>query len=322
MVSLVRVSAILCAVFVLTTIPTVSMPSVAAPIVRYYGYSFNWSGYSIVAGGEIFKTPLGNKYWISTEENPIYPYTVSYVYGEWIVPEIRDGTTGFMADVAVWVGMDGYDSNSVEQIGTSSEYNPYTGEITYSAWWEVYPKFSHRIHAMTVNPGDRISAYVRFIPQGKSKVVPDRGHFELSLTDMTTGESFTIVQGPLQPGFYKRSSAEWVVERAAFYNPSTKQAYFAELSEFTDPVVFIDCQAGIMAPDGVTINYDRMWMVAPFPPGYGYGDAYGTSTKRYVIAETDLRSGDLIDGGSFKVTWVPFGTEQAKGWRWKTPEGR
>jgi hypothetical protein len=118
------------------------------------GSSFNWRGGADRAipwlllqlvrvcdrrGRGNSRPPSGNKYWTGMAEHPIYPYTVSYVYGEWTVPEIVPGTTGFMADVSVWVGIDGYDSNTVEQIGTDSEYNPSTGEATYSAWWEVYP---------------------------------------------------------------------------------------------------------------------------------------------------------------------------------------
>jgi len=110
-----------------------------------------------------------------------------------------------MASVGVWVGIDGHYSNAVEQIGTSSEYNPYTGEVSYSVWCEAYPKFSHQIKSMTAKAGDHIAAHVKFIPEGDSKVLSDRGHFVLSLNDKTTGESFTVVQGPLKPGFCRRS---------------------------------------------------------------------------------------------------------------------
>jgi hypothetical protein len=304
----------------LIAVPMPSLIGWAAPIVRYRGYSINWSGYAIVVGGEVVTTLSGNKYWGSSQANPIYPYTVSYVYGEWTVPAIGVGTTGYIADVSVWIGIDGYDSGTVEQIGTSSEYNPSTGEIAYSAWWEVYPKFSHRISAMKVNPGDRIAAYVKFVPTGRSQKVPDRGLFVLSLTDLTTGKSFTIVQGPLEPSLYLRSSAEWVVERAAFYNPSTKQAYFAELPQFASPIVFTNCQATIVGPAVAPVHYDRMWMTAPIPSGYGYADAYGTSSTRYTIAKTNPRTGDLITGGSFSVKWVPFGAKPAVPWPGPTPE--
>lgn len=226
-----------------------------------------------------------------------------------------------MGDVSVWVGIDGYASNTVEQLGTSSDYNPTTGQITYSAWWEMYPKFSHQISAMSVNPGDDIQASVQFIPTGSSAKNSDRGNFVLSLTDTTTGKSFTTTQGPLQPGFYQRSSAEWIVERAAFSNSKTKQVYFAELPEFDTPVTFTNCQSTVTAPSGASINYDRMWIRAPYPPGLGYGDTYGTSLTRYMIATTALRTGDLVAGGSLTVSWVPYGSTVAGAWPYSTPEG-
>lgn len=78
-----------------------------------------------------------------------------------------------------------------------------------------------------------------------------------------------------------------------FCNPGTKQAVSTELPEFTSPVVFTKCQAMIAAPSSVPTNYDGMWTAAPFPSGYGYGDAYGMSNKRCTIANTDLGRGTL-----------------------------
>jgi hypothetical protein len=223
-----------------------------------------------------------------------------------------------MADTSVWVGIDGYETGTVEQLGTSSEYNTSTGQASYYAWWEMYPKFSHPVKSMDVNPGDYITAHVKFL-QGQSK---DRGNFELSLTDVTTGRTFTITQGPLPPGFYLRSSADWVVERAAFYNPTTKQAYFAELSGFDAPITFTNCKA-VITTYGGPLNYDRMRIRAPYT-GSDYGDAYnnlGPTTRKWTIATTSFRNGDLMNGGSFSVTWVPYETLVSGPWPCKTPEG-
>ena len=305
------------------TLPAATATGQAAPLKRFDGYSTNWGGYTIVVGGEIATTASGNKYWSSTSADPIISYTVSYVYGEWIVPDVKAGKTGMMADTSVWVGIDGYASNTVEQLGTSSEYDPNTGQMAHYAWWEMYPKFSHQVRAITVNQGDHVSAYVKFTPDGQSQ---DRGSFVLSLTDTTNGNSFTITQGPREPSFYVRSSAEWVVERGAFYDTSTKQAYFAELAEFDASITFTNCQATVTTYGG-PVHYDRIWMTAPYPTGYGYGDAYyqwpsptppGT---RWIIAWTSMKTGNLIDGGSFNVTWNPYLTVPAGKWRCQTPEG-
>lgn len=157
------------ALLALTFLATVPA-SQAVPLKRYDGYSYNWGGYTIVVGGEVATSSSGNKYWTSTTTNPILSYTVSYVYGEWDVPQVKTGTTGLMADTSVWVGIDGYDSGTVEQLGTASDYNPSTGQASYYAWWEMYPKFSHSVKTMDVNPGDHITAHVKFL-QGQSKTV-------------------------------------------------------------------------------------------------------------------------------------------------------
>lgn len=110
------------------------------------------------------------------------------------------------------------------------------------------------------------------------------------------------------------------MERAAFFDTRTKQAYFAELPEFETPVTFTNCQSIVTAPSGIPINYDRMFIRAPYPLGYDYGDAYGTSLTRYMIAKTALRTGDLITSGSFTVSWVEYGTQVTATWT-GTPEG-
>ena len=318
---MIRKAFALCIALLALTLPTATIAGYATPLNRFNGFSYNWGGYAIVVGGEVATSVSGNKYWASTSANPILPYTVSNVYGEWIVPRTKAGVTGFIADTSVWVGMDGYDSNTVEQVGTSSTYDPSTGQTAYYAWWEMYPKFSHPINAMNVNPGDKISAYVWFTPAGNSQAVLDRGTFKLSLTDMTTGKSFTITQGPFKPDFYLRSSAEWIVERAAFFDRKTKQAYFAELAEFDTSITFTNCKATVSTYGSNPIHYDRMWIRAPYTGGGGYVDAYGTSIAKYTIATTSFRIGNLIDGGSFTVTWIPYGTTLAGQWSCPDPEG-
>jgi hypothetical protein len=304
----------------------------AAPLKRFYGYSSNWAGYILVVGGGIVTSGTGNKYWDSSPGNPIISYTVSYVYGEWKVPTVSQGKTGKTADTSVWVGIDGYASNSntVEQVGTSSTYDPSTGQISYSAWWEMYPKFSHPVIGMKVNAGDEISAYVKFIPEGGSQAVPDRGTFELSLTDVTTGKSFTIRQGPFKVGSYLRNSVEWIVERAVFSDSPNKRAYFAELAPF-GTVTFANCKATVDTSSPVPVHYDRMWMRAPYPYWIysDYDDAYrywqptpaGTPDRKWTIARASLKNGNLVTGGSFTVTGVLYGTAFAGAWPCSDPEG-
>ena len=122
------------------------------------------------------------------------------VSGSWKVPAVTGSGTAYSA---VWVGIDGYDSSSVEQLGTESDI--VNGRAEYSVWYEMYPKGSVDITSMTVSPGDSITASVQYVTSGTYK-----GEFQLTITDTTQkNDSFTTYQSYAQA---QRSSAEWVIE--------------------------------------------------------------------------------------------------------------
>jgi hypothetical protein len=84
---------------------------------------------------------------------------------------------------AFWVGLDGYTSKTVEQIGTEADCsgpNPSTPQ--YYAWYEVYPGAGVNF-ANPVRPGDTFTGTVT--AQGNDK-------FQLVLTDTTRGWTQTI----------------------------------------------------------------------------------------------------------------------------------
>lgn len=60
---------------------------------------------------------------------------------------------------AFWVGLDGYNSNSVEQTGTDSDCS--SGTPTYYGWYEMYPSYPVYF-SNPVQPGDSMSASVTF----------------------------------------------------------------------------------------------------------------------------------------------------------------
>jgi len=79
-----------------------------------------------------------------------------------------------------WVGLDGYDSNSVEQTG--SEVDCVGSQPSYYAWWEMYPGASHDFDN-PVEPGDQFSASV---------TTNQYGSFTLYIRDSTEGWSHTV----------------------------------------------------------------------------------------------------------------------------------
>jgi hypothetical protein len=96
------------------------------------------------------------------------------------------------------VGIDGYNSNTVEQTGTDSDCQ--NGSPTYYAWYEFYPHPSFIINTVTVKPGDTMMAEVVY-----------NGHssFTLTITDQTTVQSFSTTARLTSA---QLSSAEWIAE--------------------------------------------------------------------------------------------------------------
>jgi hypothetical protein len=155
-----------------------ALPSSVQPLPLWDTvYSTNWSGYAAETN---LSAPASN--------------AVTQVSGSWNVPTVTGKTNAYSS---VWVGIDGYSSNSVEQLGTEQDTSR-SGATTYYAWWEMYPNPLVQITSMTISPGDSISASVTY----------NSGAFTLQIRDNTTRQSFSTIQTATA----QRSSAEWIVE--------------------------------------------------------------------------------------------------------------
>lgn len=166
-------------IFMISVSASSSNPVNAPRIHIKDGTSANWAGYAV-------QTSLTNP-----QKN-----AVSNVQGSWIVPAADCSATP-SAYAAFWVGIDGYSSSTVEQIGTDSDCS--SGTPRYYAWYEMYPKFPFNLN-MAIHPGDLMNAQVTFLGKGK---------FKLTIKDATTGASFSTTQTSMNA---QRSSAEWIAE--------------------------------------------------------------------------------------------------------------
>jgi hypothetical protein len=142
--------------------------------------STNWAGYSATSAGGF-----------------------TSVTATWTQPAVRRSPIGTYA--AFWVGLDGDGSHTVEQIGSMG----YTsgGRAYYVAWYELYPAAMQAIDPakLTVRPGDVLTATVRWT--GATT-------FRLSLTDKTTGRTFSSRRSQQSPQFTAPPvSAEVIAER-------------------------------------------------------------------------------------------------------------
>lgn len=143
------------------------------------GTSTNWSGYGVPASGAMD------------------------VQGSWIQPAVTCAS-GENSWASPWIGIDGYTSNTVEQIGTDGDCS--NGKPTYYAWYEMYPKPFVTIKNIEVNPGDKFSARVQTSGNGSYTLTLNKLDPNTNQVLQTTGP---IVQSSKKS---KNSSVEWVME--------------------------------------------------------------------------------------------------------------
>jgi hypothetical protein len=137
--------------------------------------STNWSGYAVTGGNGAYTD----------------------VKGSWVEPSVKCGSRQ-TAYSSFWVGLDGYNSNSVEQLGTDSDCS--RGRPTYYGWYEMYPNPSYELSPSSypVSPGDTLTAEVHY-----------NGNSTYTLSESSSrGWHFSTTQS----GSFTNSSAEWIAE--------------------------------------------------------------------------------------------------------------
>ncbi|HEY1446513.1 MAG TPA: G1 family glutamic endopeptidase [Acidimicrobiales bacterium] len=212
--------------------------------------STNWSGYAVES-----------------------PSQFNEVIGTWVVPAASCTTTGHTY-AAFWDGLDGYNSKSVEQLGTDSDCTN-KNKPSYYGWYEMYPAASVDISTtqFPVSPGDTITASVT------------RSGTSYTLA-MTSSKGWTF--STTQTGSDANSSAEWIAEA-----PDTCILVFcsnAHLSNF-GTVNFSGAQAstgGALQP------------VSSFTTNSGPHDITMTTSSGVTRAQPSALS---ANGEGFSDTW-------------------
>jgi hypothetical protein len=118
--------------------------------------SVNWAGYAAARPGTGFR----------------------YVQATFFVPYV-DCTSTLNAFSSHWVGLDGLNSRTVEQLGVEAGCAGSSPE--YYAWFEMYP--GNEASAFSVKPGNSIVASVYYNRQTSM--------FILAMDDTTTGQHFS-----------------------------------------------------------------------------------------------------------------------------------
>jgi Peptidase A4 family len=152
--------------------------------------SFNWSGYA--------DTSATNQ-------------TFTKVSGAWTTPSVTCSAEDQIT--SDWVGLDGFSSGTVEQLGTISWC--FQGKPTYFTWYEMFPAGTVEV-GTALKPGDKIAASVT--RTGTSYV--------LKLTDSTTAGNNISVTKTCALATCLDTSAEWISERPSFSIGIVPQAHY------------------------------------------------------------------------------------------------
>jgi len=244
-------------------VPRQHGPRIVAPGTRppYYdairnvtvSYNTSWAGYAVT--GDNFKS----------------------VQGSWIVAAV-DCTKTPKTFSSEWVGIDGWTSLTVEQIGTDADClgsTPY-----YYVWYEFYPLNTVVIKSVSIAPGDIFSASVTY--EGNNEYL-------VAITNVTTGETFSDeveFTGADGSGVPLRNSAEWIEEMDG-----------AKLADFG-----VDSFGAVYTGSGMDLAMDAMVS----GPIKAFGKAVQDSIASKTGSDTEitaLPSKLASDGSSFTVTW-------------------
>lgn len=207
--------------------------------------SYNWSGYADTASAN---------------------QTFTKVSGAWTTPSVTCSAEDQIT--SNWVGLDGFNNNSVEQLGTISWCFQKTP--IYYTWYEVYPAKTVQV-GTSLKPGDKISASVT--RTGTS--------YALKLTDSTTSGNNISVTQTCKLTTCLDTSAEWISERPSFSIGIAPQAHY---------------NAFKLTSGSVTANGKATTI--------GAGPGVNSVTMVDATASYDLNTvSGLTGGNAFSTTW-------------------
>jgi hypothetical protein len=237
-----------------------SSAGISANVSTTNTISLNWSGYAVT----------GKK-----------PYT--YVHSTYVQPAV---TCPGVADqwTSNWVGLDGYNDQTVEQDGTAAWCaGPNKTTPKYEAWYEMYP--ANSVNVFAVHPGDVIDVSVSYSDS--------TSNFALTVSDLTTGKTAT---DNATCATCARASAEWIIERPALCNNAGTKCFITQLADFgTSTMGGDEAQVDGGNVKGVgAFNNDAIDIVNP--DANGDGGFYSLDTV------------GPVSGKSFTATWQEPGT--------------
>ncbi len=164
-------------------------------------------------------TPATTTSYLSTNWAGYLATTGHYtsVSGSWNVPNAT-GVAGRTSADTAWIGIGGVTSDDLIQVGTIDSVST-SGKQTSFAFYELLPQSAHTITSLPVSPDDSMQASI---------AETSADHWNVTITDNTTGNSFTTALAYTS----SYSSVEWIEE-----DPSNVFGHLVAFDVFA-PVTF------------------------------------------------------------------------------------
>lgn len=211
------------------------------------------------------------------------------VAGTWTVPTVLCGPKAAGTSSAVWVGLGGYATQVLEQVGVNANCDA-KGKAVYFAWYELVPDIARNINAK-VFPGDEIVSSVR---------IHHLALVDLRVENRTRHWSFVRkITWAADMG-----SAEWITE--APNNCLRNLCRVSALANF-GRVTFKNIAATGNGSPGTLAN--PRWTAIPLRLVPGVKSSLGSGFAIPSHSHAGATPGSVsTDGRTFRISWVAYAT--------------
>ena len=182
------------------------------------------------------------------------PTPFTGVSGNWNVPSVS--ATSSPSYSAAWVGIDGFNNNSLIQTGTEQDY--YNGASHYVAWWTTSAQgFAEQQLNEPVSPGDPIIAKITETDSTTST-------WSITLQDGSGNHGWIFTKSLTYTG--PGASAEWILEAPTVGGRIAPLAHYS-LTTFDPGTIDDNANPGLVASDGGEMVQGSRSHVVSIPSG-------------------------------------------------------
>ena len=219
-----------------------------------------------------FNTALKANNWSGYADVACSTCAIRYIATSFTVPSVNCAKSPDGSFAGIFAGLDGITSQTVEQVGVEAGCSG--GTASYAAFYEMFP--NPPVSFSGISPGDAISLSVYFNSATH--------HWQLTLTDVTTGGTIATAQACPSGSSCRNSSAEVIAEAPSSSTGTILPLVdFGQLNHVAIAVTSLNGTHGAMASNGLWTT-DSITMVSS-------------------AGKTLAQPGPVYGGQAFQDTW-------------------